>query len=64
MEKSQYKLCMKTLRCLSDAGVLDELLLIGSWCVPFYKAYFSGITYFTEIRTRDIDFLVPVFRGA
>lgn len=62
MEKSQYKLCMETLRCLSDAGVLDELLLIGSWCVPFYESYFSGITYLTEIRTRDIDFLVPVPR--
>ena len=62
MEKSQYKLCLETLRRLNAAGVLDELLLIGSWCVPFYKAYFSEIPYLTEIRTRDIDFLVPAPR--
>ncbi len=62
MEKSQYKLCLETLRRFSDAGVLEELLLIGSWCVPFYGAYFSGTPYLTEIRTRDMDFLVPVPR--
>jgi hypothetical protein len=35
------------------------MMLIGSWCMPFYKAYFSGIDYSPVIKTRDMDFLVP-----
>ncbi|MBN1822993.1 MAG: hypothetical protein JW803_01595 [Endomicrobiales bacterium] len=34
-------------------------MIIGSWCIPFYKNYFSKPTFTTPIRTRDIDFLVP-----
>jgi hypothetical protein len=39
--------------------VLDEMILVGSWCLPFYRVYFSGTSYHPTIRTRDIDFLVP-----
>jgi len=34
-------------------------MLIGSWCLPFYKEHFFGIVYSSAIRTRDIDFLIP-----
>ena len=34
-------------------------MLIGSWCIPFYRNYFRGRKYLPAIRTRDIDFLVP-----
>jgi len=42
------------------AGILDDLILIGSWCVYFYKDYFSGAPYIDQstIKTRDIDFLI------
>lgn len=59
MEKNQYKLCFEVLRRLNGAGVLEDIILIGSWCIPFYRSYFSGIKYSPNIRTRDIDFLVP-----
>ncbi len=59
MEKNQYELCIEILRRLSTHKVLDEIILIGSWCVPFYKSYFSGVKYNPSIKTRDIDFLVP-----
>lgn len=59
MEKNQYKLCLEVLRRLNRAGVLEDIILIGSWCIPFYKGYFSGIKYSPLIRTRDVDFLVP-----
>lgn len=58
MEKSQYSLCVEILKRLNAAGVLNELILIGSWCIPFYKEYFQGTRYTSSIRTRDIDFLV------
>ncbi|MFH0732027.1 MAG: GSU2403 family nucleotidyltransferase fold protein [Candidatus Omnitrophota bacterium] len=59
MEKNQYNLCLEVLRRLSQAGVLKDIILIGSWCIPFYKDYFGSIEYPTIIKTRDVDFLVP-----
>ena len=59
MEKNQYELCLEVLRRLNQAGVLNDIMLIGSWSLLFYKEYFFGFTYSPAIRTRDIDFLVP-----
>jgi hypothetical protein len=59
VEKNQYELCLEVLRRLNKSGVLKSCVLIGSWCIPFYKDYFSKITYTTAIKTRDIDFLIP-----
>ena len=59
MEKKQYELCVEVLRRLNKAGVLKDFILVGSWCIPFYKDYFKTIKYATTIRTRDIDFMVP-----
>jgi hypothetical protein len=60
VEKSQYKLCLDILKRFDDAGILKDVVLIGSWCTVFYRNYdpSSGID-FTSLRTRDIDFLVP-----
>ena len=60
MEKNQYELCIEVLRRLESSGVLKNIILIGSWCIPFYKEYFSAVNYFPSIKTRDIDFLVPI----
>ncbi len=59
MEK-RYALFLEVLKRFQAAGLLEELVLIGSWCQHFYKSYFAGIRYTPTIRTRDIDFLVPV----
>ena len=59
MEKKQYELCIEVLRRLEKSKLLNNIVLIGSWCIPFYKEYFSNIAYTSSIRTRDIDFLVP-----
>ena len=60
MEKKQSDLCLEILRRFHKEGILDELILIGSWCVYFYKEYFSNMPYIDQatIRTRDIDFLI------
>jgi len=60
VEKNQYELCVEVLKRLEKAGVLKYIILIGSWCIPFYKEYFKNIKYSTSIKTRDIDFLVPM----
>ena len=58
MEKNQYELCLEVLRRLSRSGVLKDIILVGSWCLPFYRDYFSTTRYSPMIRTRDVDFLV------
>lgn len=59
MEK-QSSTVLKTLRIMSEAAILDNVLLIGSWCAYFYKQYFKKVEYNPIIKTRDIDFLVNV----
>jgi len=60
VEKKQYDLCLEILRRFHKEGILDDLILIGSWCVYFYADYFRGTPYIdqTTVRTRDIDFLI------
>ena len=60
MEKKQSELCLEILRRFHEASILNDLILIGSWCVYFYKDYFTGIPYIDQatLKTRDIDFLI------
>jgi hypothetical protein len=58
VEKKQYDLFLEILRRLKKAGILKSVVLIGSWCIPFYKEYFEELKNISPIRTRDIDFLV------
>jgi hypothetical protein len=60
VEKKQSDLCLEILKRFHDTGVLNDFILIGSWCVYFYNEYFSGTPYIDRrtIKTRDIDFLI------
>jgi len=60
VEKKQYELCLEVLRRFHKAGILKDVIIVGSWCIYFYKDYFPGVYYTPTIRTRDIDFLVPL----
>jgi len=53
-----YNLCLTVLRRLDKAGILPELLLVGSWCAYFYGDYFKDSKMLSTLRTRDIDFLI------
>ena len=57
---SQSKLCREVLSRMRGAGLLDDLVLVGSWCLPAYRDYFSGTGRVRTLRTRDLDFLVPI----
>ncbi|MHC4462165.1 MAG: GSU2403 family nucleotidyltransferase fold protein [Planctomycetota bacterium] len=59
MENSQYKLCVEVLRRLDKAGVLKNVVLVGSWCTLFYKDFFGRTKYMVSLKTRDVDLLVP-----
>lgn len=60
MEKKQSELCLEILRRFHNAGLLEDFILIGSWCAYFYSDYFSDVPYKERetIKTRDIDFLI------
>ena len=58
--KNQYDLCLEVLSRMQKAALLEKILVIGSWCIYFYRDYFRDKTYSSSIRTRDIDFLVPI----
>lgn len=59
MGKNQYDLCILVLRRLDDAGILEHVILAGSWCMAFYREYFAQVAYTPSLKTRDIDLLVP-----
>jgi hypothetical protein len=59
VEKSQSELCLEIYRRFAAAGILNEVILIGSWCLPLYQEQLKPATSLPAIKTRDIDFLVP-----
>ena len=58
MASKQYDLCLALLRRLRDADVLDQLILVGSWCLLLYRRHFEGVGSVYAVRTRDMDFLI------
>ncbi len=59
MQNKQYELCLNVLSKLEAAGVLQNLVLVGSWCLVLYRDYFRDVGAVPAVRTRDMDFLVP-----
>lgn len=41
------------------SGTLQEIMLIGSWCLPVYQDYFNNSPMIPVLRTTDIDFMIP-----
>lgn len=40
-------------------GLLEHVVLIGSWCGIFYIQYFGEKNFSPSIQTLDVDFLIP-----
>lgn len=60
MEKKKYDLCLEVLRRMKSRGILDKIMLAGSWCVLLYEDYFKDKGILPVLRTRDLEFLFPV----
>lgn len=56
----KYNLLLKVLKKLDEHNLLDHLVLIGSWCLPFYSNYYEGIEISSTLRTRGVDFVFPL----
>ena len=48
------------LEALSSVGFFEDSMLIGSWVMPLYQAFFD-ISY--TLRTMDIDFAIHFLKG-
>jgi len=57
--EEKYKLLSAVLKELQEKGVLDGLVIAGSWCQYYYRILFDNAPEIPLIRTTDIDFLVP-----
>lgn len=54
--KNKNKLFENILLALNKAGILQDIILIGSWVLPVYKYHFSNSAGIPILRTTDIDF--------
>jgi hypothetical protein len=50
---------LKVLGGLKQSGALNELVLVGSWCLLLYREYFDKSPFIPAVRTTDMDLLVP-----
>ena len=57
--EEKYELLSTVLKELQEKGVLDGLVIVGSWCQYFYKILFDNAPEIPLLRTQDIDLLVP-----
>ncbi len=57
--EEKYKLLSVVLNELHKKGVLDGLVIVGSWCQYYYKILFDNAPEIPLLRTMDVDFLVP-----
>jgi len=55
----QYSLCLEIMRRLDRAGMLEKIVLVGSWCTYFYRESSAQQRILATLRTDDVDFLVP-----
>lgn len=60
MEKeAQFDLLLELLRRFEKEEILKEVMLIGSWCLFFYRSALWEGSGLPAVRTLDADFLIP-----
>ena len=55
----QKNLFEQTLTLLGQRGILNDLVLIGGWCLFIYREHYDEVGLIPALRTLDIDFLIP-----
>lgn len=59
MQDEKGDLFLDLLGVFQRLALLDDLILVGSWCHVFYRAYFQDPLAVEAVRTNDVDFLIP-----
>jgi len=58
----QFELIDEILKALDREGVLDNIIIVGSWCIYFYRHHFEEAKILPNITTLDIDIDVNPLR--
>ncbi len=57
--ENNYRVFDAVIKRLHDEGVLNEMVLIGGWCLYLYRILYKNPPEIIALRTSDIDLLVP-----
>jgi hypothetical protein len=60
----QYEVVDNVLEALNREGILQHLIIVGSWCTYFYRHHYGEIFRVSPLRTLDIDINVSRLRRA
>jgi hypothetical protein len=60
----KIRLMDRVLEALHREGLLEHFIVVGSWCVYFYKHHFQNVLHFPPWRTTDIEFDTSLLRKA
>jgi hypothetical protein len=55
----QKQLFYQILEKISEAGLSQHMVMVGSWCNIFYQDYLKELHYHYTVRTTDLDICVP-----
>jgi len=55
----EFEFLYGILKDLQKHGLLDKVILIGSWCQYFYRHQYNQPKEIPATRTKDADFLIP-----
>ncbi len=57
-EKNQFDLLKQILLKFQSQDILQDVMLIGSWCLYFYQLDFDKTDKIQRVRTLDVDLLI------
>lgn len=57
--EEKYELLSAVLKELQAKGILEGMVIVGSWCQYYYRILFKNAPEIPLLRTLDVDFLVP-----
>lgn len=59
LKGNNYRIFDAVIKRLHDEGILNDIVLIGGWCLYLYRILYKKPPEITALRTSDIDLLVP-----
>jgi hypothetical protein len=59
---NQAELVDNILHELDREGILEDLIIVGSWCIHFYKHHYKEAESLLSLKTTDIDIDVNLLR--
>lgn len=58
----QNEMVRRIIETLDSEGILHNVIVVGSWCIYFYRQHYKEAEILPPLRTRDIEFDVSPLR--